>query len=574
MKIAVIADPHFSDIYSYPGRSTNGMALRTFADTAASTRVFNESYHALVAVLDEVARDGLKTVVIVGDLTDDGEAATVRSAEALLADYTARHGIRFFMTPGNHDLYAIHGRHQGKRFLNKDGSSTLVTSDADEPMGSSIAKLMTAEMHCAGYREGLPPLAGLGFFRDPADIHWETPFGQSDALDDRLYTVRSDDGSVTREMVDASYLVEPVDGLWLLSLDANVFEPKNGATDPVPEKNYHDSTDAGWNAMLKHKRFVLDWAADVAARTKAQGKDLLVFSHYPMIDPLSGTLDDEVMIFSDSSFARRAPRPEVVEAGVKSGVGVHFSGHLHVNETEAVVRNDGFLVNIAVPSLVGFPPAYKRVEFMDAMLVVETVPVVDVPKHDVAFSAYRREAKRDGLDVSTLDTATDHFEFLNSHQIEMVRHRYLPKEWPADLASLVPVLTLGDLAALADVREGLDAETVLARVAGKSKSGSGWQSASFFDLVVDWYRLRKGRHLAMPFIAEGRLAAYERLSRQFAAGLWEAGTVQARLAALLRMLIVYAGGHPSENFTIDLATGEVAAADHFGRTERRQIGSA
>jgi hypothetical protein len=78
----------------------------------------------------------------------------------------------------------------------------------------------------------------------------------------------------------------------------------------------------------------------------------------------------------------------------------------------------------------------------------------------------------------------------------------------------------------------------------------------------------------MPFIAEGRLATYERLNRQFAAGLWEAGTVQARLAALLRMLMVYAGGQPSENFTIDLATGRVTAADHFGRTERRQIGSA
>src|SRR5690606_39128897 len=99
----------------------------------------------------------------------------------------------------------------------------------------------------------------------------------------------SDLGRIRRRMIDASYLVEPVEGLWLLSLDANVFEPRNGAHDPVPEASYHDSTDAGWNAMLRHKPFVLEWASWVAARARAAGKHLLVFSHYPMIDSMHGT---------------------------------------------------------------------------------------------------------------------------------------------------------------------------------------------------------------------------------------------------------------------------------------------
>ena len=50
-----------------------------------------------------------------------------------------------------------------------------------------------------------------------------------------------------RRMIDASYLVEPVDGLWLLSIDANVFEPRDGDLDPAAEASYIDSTDAGWN---------------------------------------------------------------------------------------------------------------------------------------------------------------------------------------------------------------------------------------------------------------------------------------------------------------------------------------
>jgi hypothetical protein len=123
---------------------------------------------------------------------------------------------------------------------------------------------------------------------------------------------------------------------------------------------------------------------------------------------------------------------------------------------------------------------------------------------------------------------------------------------------------------LAEIREGLDAEAVLARFTGGPKADTG----TFFELVVDWYRLRKGRSLARPIIGEARLAAYDKLARLFAAGLWEAGSVQARLAAFLRMMMVYAGGQPSEDFSIDLETGEVTAASHFGRTERRQIGSA
>jgi hypothetical protein len=154
--------------------------------------------------------------------------------------------------------------------------------------------------------------------------------------------------------------------------------------------------------------------------------------------------------------------------------------------------------------------------------------------------------------------------------MELVRHRYLKREWPADLAALVPVLTQDDLAELAKTREGLDTKGVLARFPHAKKP----KSASFFELVVDWYLLRNGRALALPHIGDGRMAAYEKLARLFAAGLWEAGSVQARLAAFFRMFSVYASGQPSENFSIDLATGEVTPAGHFGRTERRQTGSA
>ena len=120
----------------------------------------------------------------------------------------------------------------------------------------------------------------------------------------RLYSVCSDDGQNQYRLMDASYLVEPVPGLWLLMIDANVFEPRNGEFAKGDAGAFVDSTNAGWNAMLKHKRFVLDWAKDVAARAKREGKQLLAFSHYPMLDMLNGTADDELALYRQDKLDR------------------------------------------------------------------------------------------------------------------------------------------------------------------------------------------------------------------------------------------------------------------------------
>lgn len=62
MQIAVIADPHFHDIRRHPAGPAYGpWAFRTFADTVASTRVFNESDAALRATLDDVVRRGINS---------------------------------------------------------------------------------------------------------------------------------------------------------------------------------------------------------------------------------------------------------------------------------------------------------------------------------------------------------------------------------------------------------------------------------------------------------------------------------------------------------------------------------
>lgn len=537
--VAVIADPHYHDVDHRPGAARGaGVAFRTLADTAESTRVFNESFAALPALLDDIVARGIRLVALLGDLSDDGQTATMRASVALLDRYRARHGLRFFATPGNHDLYAIHGRHQSKRFLNPDGSHTLVTSDPAAPPGASVARVVSPEMHCGGYATALPAMGELGFFRRPGQLHWESPFGRDDALEARTFEIASPDGRTVRRMVDASYLVEPVPGLWLLSIDANVFEPRDGAHDPAAEASYVDSTDAGWNAVVRLKPFLLAWMADVAGRARTGGKRLLAFSHYPALDTLGASHADEVALFGATGLARRAPTAATARAVAATGIGVHFSGHLHVNDTTLWRDGAGWLVNVGVPATVAFPPGYKIATFEGRSLGVRSIPLGEARGHDAAFPAYRAEIARAGRPPSPLTEAASLGDFLGRHVAALVADRYLPREWPPGIAAQVDALDLADLAA----RAGTVAEP--------------WP---FRTLVEDWYRLRKGRDLARPHVPDARLAAYRTLAAAYAARRWPRGSLEAWIAGFLRMLVGYLDGAPSADFRVDLDTGAVAA---------------
>src|SRR5690606_18832778 len=108
-------------------------------------------------------------------------------------------------------------------------------------------------------------------------LHFETPFGPSDAPAAREHDLWSADGNTVRRLMDASYLVEPEEGLWLLMIDANVFEPRDGRRDIARKKAFFGSSNAGWNALLRVKPYLLPWIADVSARAARAGKDLLAF---------------------------------------------------------------------------------------------------------------------------------------------------------------------------------------------------------------------------------------------------------------------------------------------------------
>lgn len=541
--IAIVADAHFHDLegnYGIPGIRAAGrtLAMRPFSQVVRSTRVFNESAAALRTALDDIASRGIRHVVLLGDYSDDGQVTTLVGLRRLLDGYSARHGMRFYATPGNHDIFANRGRDRAKRFINAGGGHDLVTSDPERKKNADDDSVVVwPGMRCMGYPEGLLALPDLGFFSVPGAILWETPFGTDSDPMARRYRVRSPGGAV-RELMDASYLVEPFEGVWLLMIDANVFAPLDDPDDDA----FADSTDAGWNGMLRHKALILDWMKAVSRRAREQGKTLLAFSHYPALDPLDGTRDDELALLGETGMVRRVPDAEVGDALIDAGIQVHFSGHVHVNDTARRQTGSGFLVNVSVPSLVAFPAAYKIVTVRAGMVEVESVGIGGMALDAEVMAEYRRQAMRAGIETGGMLDAENYGQFLHAHLGHLVSRRHLKREWPEALARSMRVMSLADLA----------------RHAGDDAVPENLEDITALDFLRDCYRVRMGSALGVEAIEPALLAAYERVASRYRS--MDEGT-QSGSAESFRLLFAmydrYLSGLPSRDFAIDVDMGQI-----------------
>ncbi|TPP09325.1 metallophosphoesterase family protein [Rhizobium glycinendophyticum] len=531
--LAVISDAHFHEIegdYGIAGIKAGNrrLTLQTWAHSRESTRVYNESAPALMAALDEVAARGIRHVVLLGDYTDDGQRETTHRLAQRLSDYETRFGTRFYALPGNHDLFGPSGRHQSRYFLRPDGSSIRVTSDDRDSAPDSV---VSAAMFCEGYPDGLAPMARHGYFRRPDDLFWETPFGTDDRPERRTYEVVSEDGLNRYRLMDASYLVEPEPGLWLLMLDANVFEPRNGTFRPGSKRAFIDSTAAGWNAVLRLKPFLLAWISDVTARAKASGKTLLAFSHYPAIDPLEDQEGFEQALFPSSPVNVRRPRTDVAEALMAAGLSLHFSGHWHVDGISEHRIGEHRLTNIALPSPVAFPPAFKLITAEAGRATVAPVELSQLPLDQEIMELYRLEVRANGLSYDEALSASDYGSFLHHHVRSLVVHRYLPREWPKDVVETISSMSLADLCSDPRTARPMEAKAI----------PDAWRHIPVIDLIADWYCLRQAGTLGKRLIGPQALDRMRAIATVFVDAQHgaERGATAAYLNVFFRSMLFY-----------------------------------
>ena len=640
VKIAFLPDVHFHDVYAdFSGDGFDGLAnrksgqkaaIRTMATQLKSTRLFNENYFAFLAALDDIVAKGVKLVVLPGDFSDDGQPVHVQGLKRVLERYRKQHGITFLLTLGNHDPVRPFSRAAGKPdYLGVDGKPQPIFSagaggcpptTASSPDKQQL--ICSEQVKEAGYAELMTELSGFGFYPTADYLYWETPFSQYSyddyslaaakagaELSQRQYSLCQQGAGGAyiqpgytdcRQVTDASYLVEPVAGLWLLAIDANVYVPDASASQP---QGFKGSGNAGYNGVLQYKPHVIAWVEQVAKRAQQQGKTLLTFSHFPMLEFYQGQSDNiATLLGKNSAQLGRRPADAVGQALAKAGVRLHVGGHMHLNNTNlAHYADDSYLLNIQAPSIAAYVPAYKLLTLLpEDNVEVDTVVLNEVPRFNELFEHYQLEHQQlmqaDAASAWSGDIlqSVNYRQFANWHLRELTRQRFLPSEWPTELRQLLLSLNGEQLAVLTQLQTDMTLAQIL-QTPGQLNTltqSAQWQAAKQqltektqqaklelgdfaswqgFDVALDFYRLRNAGSLALADISDKRLQQYRFLAKQLAENTVKPATanavtsVQSSLTAyastqfglLFDMLALYSKGASYDHFRIHLPTGEL-----------------
>lgn len=571
-KIAFLSDIHFQDLYgNFSDHEFKGIThpetgkpviLRTMGAQLRSTRIFNENYYAFLAALDDVVARGIRIVALPGDFTDDGQAYNLRGLRKILEEYASKYGLQFFITTGNHDPVGPFRQEAGKSdFLNSDGKPLGIYSS--ESLARGIGNIITKDIAMSGYLEILEELGTFGLRPSPDYLYWSTP-SRFIAPEEYRYATAEKYGDYRNRMYevspgfsvpDLSYVVEPVNGLWLLAIDGNTYIPKNLRGDPDDVKNYNPSS-VGYNNVMTNKTHLIAWVKQVTAEARERNKTVVAFTHYPMIEYNDGASEEIGHLLGKTKWQlHRTPGEEVARAFADAGLQVHFGGHMHINDTGIRKYSDGkMLVNIQVPSLAAYIPAYKILTVKPGdTYEVETIILDKVDRFDELFPLYEKEheALRLASDPRIWNNeilkTRSYRDFTLFHLQELVRLRMIPSDWPKEFTEKAGKLTGEDLFRLSKGNAAL-----------KKRSYRQW---GFNELLLDLYKFQSADELARRDIPQRRLKQYETLSREFER-LDTGDTFALQLKYLFRILSKISDGDPSDHFEVDLGKGTVRRRTH------------
>jgi len=546
--VAFMTDVHFENVYGdfksaqfagIPTKDGKNATIRTMYAQLTSTRLFNENYFAFRAALDDAYAKGIRLVALPGDYSDDAQPININGIADILKEYQVK-GMRFFIAPGNHDPNEPYDDMEAGKsgFLTKDGKEQKVFATANAACKSKDPTVVCSdELMEQGYEKLIGKLAAYGFMPNKADLLWETPFTKytankysydeavtQGALKNREYEIcaEGEGGSYkaageaklgkpyTRcaPMIDTSYLVEPVKGVWLLAIDANVFVP-NASFDPANPKNfkgYDGAGNAGWNKVLTHKLHLMEWIKAVSARAKLEGKQLMAFSHYPTMDFYANQTDAMKAVFKPGAFqTARVPEAATTAALAATGVRLHVGGHMHFNGSNDFTDAAGnYLANVQSPSLAVYGAAYKIVTYKDLDTIdVQTVPLTSVPRFNELFPYYQVEydylkgssaaadaAKR--WDRAILDTRS-YGEYTRYYFGELSRLRFMDEYWPCEMKEAAMALNAKQMLILSQLQSKVtlaqlkDAPDVLPLTASCAAAGTASGAAAApSQLAADW----------------------------------------------------------------------------------------
>ncbi len=388
-RIAVISDTHYLDPTLWSDTST---ALKKFIKY--DQRLPAESDAIMSKVIQELIAAKPDLVLIPGDLSFDGELVSHNKVAVYLSELASA-GIKVRVIDGNHDInfrYAV-------SYL---GYDTV-------------------------------PVANIL----PSDFkRIYTDFGYSDAI--------------SLDTASLSYLSEPLPGLWLLSIDACIYD-----------KDLAYATTGGGNM----RQATMTWALARLAEAGAKGKTVFGMMHHALLNHYP----DQDLLYQYNVVQRSTT---VSDSLMNGGLKVIFTGHGHSTDIVKKTSGSKFLYDIETSSTVAYPCTYRMITYIkDSALIISTIPItqIDFPiPTGLTFQAYAEQRIQCALDSD------------NAFFYTQPPYSYKPDTaWR--LARRIARALMGQMAGDEQISSNSELDSIQATIDSLG--------ASFIPISADWYNV-------------------------------------------------------------------------------------
>ena len=371
-KICSASDLH----YFAPSLLVNdGTAFQTYL--AQDRKLIAESKAITAALVAKINEEKPEILVVTGDLTKDGE----RQSHLELAKYLdtiEMNGItKVFVVPGNHDVNNIHA-------YSYDGANkTRVDS--------------------------ISPADFKTIYKD---------FGYSEATD--------------VDSISLTYLAKPSSNIWILGIDACMYDSNMVRNEPVTEGRFKPAT--------------YKWILDRLVEAKTAGATVIGLMHHGATEHYTG----QSVNYSDYVVAGW---DTISKNFANAGLKLMFTGHYHANDiTLKKGTGSNFIYDIETGSTVTWPCPYRVMTLNSNNLFnITTKYIIDIAynTNGKSFQDYAKETLTNGLNVIvnytlktvySLDDATA--TALTPHVVNAyVAHYSGDEKMPADEKSFIAYLT-------------------------------------------------------------------------------------------------------------------------------------
>ncbi len=312
-RFLVLTDPHIYDPkLGIEGESFEKYLLRTPLLLAESVEIFEQA-------IREIRKERPDFVLVCGDLTKDGERISHMRFKLLLEEIE-HEGVPVYVIPGNHDIDSPYAT----RFV---GNHRLKAESLSAAEFSQIYREF-------GYNEAL--------LRDPGSL---------------------------------SYVVEPVEGLWVIGIDSCRYAD-------IEQQSRGDG---------RIRPVTIQWLRAVLQQAAEEGKSVIGFVHHGILEHFEGQrrYAADFLVQDNRRVARFL---------AEHGMGIVFTGHMHAQDLVEQEWNLGKesvrLIDVETGSLSSFPCPFRLVEITPdpawpkASLSIKTRYITSIESRRVDFCSY------------------------------------------------------------------------------------------------------------------------------------------------------------------------------------------